>query len=201
MAGRAAAAEQYAERRRQEHLEGLLGLAEQALAAGRLMAPASDNAFVWYKQALQLDQHSERAHRGMHAINAQYIALAKESFGHGRRAHAELMLERAQRVATTPAQAQALRQQFPAGPVVVPDNEVALNIDDLASRNEAVLAVLAEVAVRAKEAGSRLTIKARSDAEGRWIYKQMRQAVQGYRLRGNISLAKKPKVVLIDLGR
>ena len=45
---------------------------------------------------------------------------------------------------------------------------------------------------------SRFVIVARNDAEGRWIYKSMQQAIEGYRLRGNIKMGKRPKVTLID---
>ncbi len=37
-------------------------------------------------------------------------------------------------------------------------------------------------------------ITARSDSEARWIYQVMREAVGGYRLRGNITLGSQPTI-------
>jgi hypothetical protein len=39
-------------------------------------------------------------------------------------------------------------------------------------------------------------IRARTDEEGRWIYKTMRDAVGGYRLRGNIDVSGTPAIVV-----
>jgi hypothetical protein len=40
-------------------------------------------------------------------------------------------------------------------------------------------------------------IIARTDVEGRWIYQKMRDAVPGYRVRGDIKLGNPPRVQLV----
>jgi hypothetical protein len=74
-----------------------------------------------------------------------------------------------------------------------------LSSDLLAARGDAIKSQLAAVAEEARQADSRLLIVARSDSEGRWMYRQMRESVVGYRLRGNIEIASQPKIVLIDM--
>ncbi len=105
------------------------------------------------------------------------------------------MLRGALQVAATPAQVQAVRDKYRDQL----DKVFALASADLGARNAAIREELAAIARRAREADSRLLIVARNDAEGRWMYQQMREAVDGYRLRGNIEIAPRPRVVLIDL--
>ena len=78
-------------------------------------------------------------------------------------------------------------------------NEFALDRLQLSTRDPALVKRLAEVAQQAKQLQSRLVIVARNDNEGRWGYQQMRQAVSGYRVRGNIKLGSVPHIVLIDM--
>jgi signal recognition particle GTPase len=59
----------------------------------------------------------------------------------------------------------------------------------LSSQNVEMLSKLAEVAQHIQQIEATFLINARSDEEGRWIYKVMREAVGGYRLRGNIGIA------------
>lgn len=181
---------------RQEKINALLALAGQALASDRLMHPAEDNAFDWYLQVIALDELNADAHWGMRRITLRYFELAKQAFASGQSARAEQMLRGALQVAATPAQVDeiraAYRQQFA-------DKTFALSPQGLSSRSSSVLERLAEIARRARDQESRLLIVARNDAEGRWIYAQMRAAVDGYRLRGNIELGEHPHIVLVDL--
>lgn len=70
---------------------------------------------------------------------------------------------------------------------------------DLSARNVGIKSVLSGIAQHARSQQSRLLIVARNDAEGRWIYQQMREAVKGFRLRGNIEYDAKPSIVLLDV--
>jgi ABC-type branched-subunit amino acid transport system substrate-binding protein len=69
----------------------------------------------------------------------------------------------------------------------------------LDERGDAIVWRLTEIAVKAMRAKSRITIVSRSDAEGRWMYQQMREVLAEYRLRGNIVQGQVPKIILIDL--
>ena len=174
----------------------------QALAADRLMLPAEDNAYDWFLRVLQEDGENPIAHWGMRQINDRYLELARQAFEQGDAARAETLLQRAGQIASSPEAINALRQRYrkaiDAVPVV-PSNTYLLPLPALTGRDQQIQQLLAEVAVRARDLPSRLLIVARNDAEGRWIYQNMREAVDGYRLRGNIQLGKPPRVVLIDL--
>lgn len=191
------AAEILAAQQKQQRLVALLALGQQALAQGRLMTPAEDSAYKWYRQALDVDELNEQAHRGMRQITAQYMELAEQAFKEQRHDTAELMMSRAMKVSATPQQCHALRARYPEQQPR--ENEFVLSRSDLGARNAVIVKRLDSIARQAREKQSRLTIVARNDAEGRWIYKQMRSAVDGYRLRGNIAIGGRPKVVLIDL--
>jgi hypothetical protein len=66
----------------------------------------------------------------------------------------------------------------------------------LSARNENIKNQLKALANRVQESKEFVLIYARNDAEGRWIYQQMRKASEDYRLRGNIKRHKKPRLVL-----
>lgn len=183
-----------------------LAAGRAALAADRLMVPVDDSAYSWFKRVLQRDGTNQQAHWGMRQINDRYLEMAAAAFRRGDARQGEAMLERAGQIATSPQQLATLRQQYRAlMPAALPPagaegGSYLLSVQDLTARNEQMVSLLAEVAQRARQVPSRLLIVARSDAEGRWIYQTMRDAVDGYRLRGNISRGDTPKVVLIDVG-
>ncbi len=187
------AAQREAER---HHLRVLLANAEKALAADRLMVPVTDNAYSWYRDVLALDELNPEAHWGMKQITARYLQLAEQAFVSGRREEAERMLEGAEKISATPQQIAALRDRYRQQSS---DNEVYLPVAELAERGEKIQQRLTALAQQAKESQSRLLIVARNDSEGRWIYQQMRTAVDGYRLRGNIEVGRVPRIVFIDL--
>lgn len=171
--------------------------AQRALERDNLMKPVGSSAFDWYKAALRINPDSAEAHWGMRQISARYLELAKQAFVAGNDQRAELMLSRAQRIAASPADLQAIRDEYASS--VVADNAVELPLRDLTARNQKIKDRLASLAVQARDLPSRLLIVARNDAEGRWIYQQMRTSVDGVRLRGNIEIGSVPRVVLLDL--
>lgn len=181
---------------RQRKIEQLLSLAEAALDQDRLMRPADDNAFMWYQQVLELDELNPPAHWGMRQITQRYLELAEQAFESARPSQAEYLLNSALQVAATPQQVELIRERYRDQ---LKDKIFALPVADLKGRNPEIQQRLADIANKAKQASSRLLIVARNDAEGRWIYQQMREAVDGYRLRGNIEVGQHPRIVLIDL--
>lgn len=186
---------------RQSRVQALLEMARAALDADRLMTPPDDSAYFYYRQALPLDPGNDEAHWGMRSINARYLEWAEQAFKKGQRADAEMHLRRALMIATSPAQAAALRAKYPGAAVArkVATNEFLLSKSDLSARNQTIMERLHQVALKAQQEDSRLLIVARNDAEGRWIYQQMRAAIEGFKLRGNIELGAPPRVVLIDM--
>ncbi|ARN73541.1 hypothetical protein BST96_05045 [Oceanicoccus sagamiensis] len=181
---------------KRHHLRVLLANAQKALAADRLMVPVTDNAYSWYRDVLAIDELNPEAHWGMKQITARYLQLAEQAFTSGRVDEAERMLQGAEKISATPQQIAALRERYRQQRS---DNEVYLPVAALSQRGEAIQQRLSELAEQAKQSRSRLLIVARNDAEGRWIYQQMRNAVDGYRLRGNIEVGRVPRIAFIDL--
>ncbi len=182
---------------RRHQVRILLASAERALARDRLTVPQYDNAYSWYQQVLAFDEANAEAHWGMSQITERYLQLAEQAFSRGGRGKGELMLQRALAISATAEQANSVRSRFKAQPS---DTEFLLATADLTARNDTITTRLAELALVAKKVKSRLLIVARSDAEGRWIYQKMREAVDGHRLRGNIEIGSVPRIVLLDLG-
>ena len=188
-------AEQVAIQRRQQQVREMLANAQQALADDHLMVPEFNSAYSWYRQVLDVDYSSAEAHWGMQQITKRYLQLAEQAFQERRIDRAEQLLQRAEMIAANPRQTGAIRERYKD---IVRDNEVLLPAKSLSARNDAIRQQLASVAQKARDEESRLLIVARNDAEGRWVYKQMRMAVEGYRLRGNIELGRVPRIVLLD---
>lgn len=180
----------------EEKIAALLALAKAAFDRDSLMRPKADNAYDWYRQVLAIDGANEAAHQGLRAMGKRYLQLAEHAFQQNRRQRAEHLLARGLEISVIPSQAEALRQRYPYRPPAA--NEYLLPKSALVKKTDALFEMLSELAKRAKELPSRLLIVARNDAEGRWIYKQMRSSVDGYRLRGNISIGQRPKIILID---
>ncbi len=55
---------------------------------------------------------------------------------------------------------------------------------------------LAEIARQLQSSGGTFLIRARTDEEGRWIYKTMSESAGGKRLHGNIQIAPTPGIVI-----
>lgn len=183
--------------REKNKVSALLKRAEAAFSRDRLLRPIEDNAFLWYRQVLKIDEDEPRAHRGMQEITERYFKLAEQLHSEGRYNRAVLMLDRAERVSAKPEELKALRLRFQAPAPA--KNEFRLPISSLNARNDDLLNYLDQLTVKLLAARSRLLIVARSDAEGRWIYRQMRSFAGGFRLRGDIKIGSIPAVILLDL--
>lgn len=180
----------------------LLDKGQKAVQAFRLTKPKDNNARDYFQQVLDLDPDNQAALEGMKSIGARYLVLAQSATTKAEISKAEGYLKLADQFQGDPQVAARIRSEIEA--VLAhelashPDNEYPLNRRDLKSRNEGMVDKLHEIAREAAELKSRLLIIARTDAEGRWIYQMMREAIKSYRLRGNIEVGAKPKVVLID---
>jgi tetratricopeptide (TPR) repeat protein len=172
--------------------------ADQALARNRLTTPAHDNAYDHYREVLRIDPGNTDALAGMTRIAERYLQLAASAYQAGAQEQALAYVALARRVDPDNAALGAASRQY-SQPVVTPDNEYLLSRGELDKKAEQLQPVLAEIAERARQLPSRLLIVARNDEEGRWIYRQMREAVEGHRLRGNIVIGASPKVVLLDV--
>ncbi|MEO0443616.1 MAG: hypothetical protein AAFZ92_07750 [Pseudomonadota bacterium] len=194
----------------------MLDDADQDVEANRLMTPAHDNAFDRYRAVLLLDNDNQRAQLGLSAIAKRYLAIADAHMGRGQLSAARRMLanavkangntaetaqfEQALQQAISAARTRAKPLSLPAEPVANIDDlnttTFALNKADLSQRNQSMVGQLAAIGQRVQGSREYVLIYARSDAEGRWIYQQLRNASTGYRVRGNIKRSKHPRVIL-----
>lgn len=194
---------------RQRLVSELLAKADRALAKDQLMTPESDNALDRYRAILLLAPKSQRARDGVNKVAQRYCQLAYKAIQRGSLATAQLWLGNAEKinphlVAIAPlkkqlAQAHSeLNAQPKDGPIslIAQDDVVPLPRQHLNRRSESLMDALEELALKVKEQDSYVLIVTPNDADGRWVYQQMKQALPGYRLRGNIELGHDPKIVM-----
>lgn len=176
-------------------LADLLFEALQALDADRLLSPVDDNAHARFKRALAYDPDNEIALQGLEDIVLRYIELAEEASRQGLFDEAETLLGRARFVnedhPDIVAAAELLRTEKASG-------DLFFNFDarELAQRSEEAQTQLVSIAEQAREHDAFFLITAPNDDLARWMFSVMREAVDGYRLRGNIELANRGSVRL-----
>jgi hypothetical protein len=181
-------------------IDELLVKADIDLAADRLMQPTSSNAVDRYRAVLLLDKTNQRATLGLRDSVARYLVLAESKRLRGEYKRALDLLASAEAINGKSVKSTAMINKskiVPFTPEVNPLQTV-FNLDpaDLSARNETIKTQLVALASRVRESKEYVLIYARNDAEGRWVYQQMREATENYRLRGNIKRHKKPRVVL-----
>ena len=180
-------------------VEPLLEQARLAFEAHRMTTPPEDSAFALYQEALRLDPGNDDARRGLEKIVERYVRFALKAVERRQFARARSMLARARLVdANHPAIAPTEQQVYLVESAR--RDRVKLEPAVLARRGSMLGAQLRNLGVRAKETGCRVTINARSDAEGRWIYRQLNSASGDERVRARLEIASPPSVELICHG-
>ena len=173
----------------------LLFAALQALDADRLLTPVDDNAHSRFQRVLAYQPGNEIALQGIQDIVLRYVELSQDASRQGLFEEAETLLDRARFVDEEhPAIAEAsalLQAEKNSG-----DLFFELDARELAQRSEAVKEDIADIAKQARDNGAFFLITAPNDDIARWIFSVMREAVAGYRLRGNIEMASRSGVRL-----
>lgn len=188
----------------------LLQQAQHAFSEGSFTTPAHNNAYDKFQSVLLINPHSEQARAGIQAILLKYSQLIRLAISEGRLATAKNYLHAAEIYYPANALLMDLKQQIreaEAAYTQVEDDppiesqkkyeEVALAVSDLNRKSESLLQMLVGLARRVEETDEGILIFARTDREGRWIYKQMKDAVPGYRVRGDIRISKSPKIRIL----
>jgi hypothetical protein len=204
----------YANASMQIAIDAILEKADMDLDADRLMKPENSNAVDRYRAVLLLDKANQRAALGLRKVAERYIVLAGSLKASGEYdmalsfiASAEAVngktaaltemkksidtAKRANRLVINTPKADFVTQSINPLQKVFP-----LNPKDLSARNNNITRQLAALAERVQESKEYVLIYARNDAEGRWVYQQMRKSSVNYRLRGNIVQHQNPRVVL-----
>ncbi len=189
---------------RQELVDRLLVQAERALRRGRLTQPLHDNAYDRYRGVLTLSPGNAQALAGIQLVGQRYLALTRDALARSAMADARRYYQAAKDILGDNSLVRQLQTQLelverrPAAVAAVQDEKhIVLPVAELNRKSEVIKSQLAKLARRVQETDEGLLIVARSDAEGRWIYQQMREAVTGYRLRGDIKVGRQPAIQLL----
>lgn len=199
-----------AEKARLAMEQKFLAEAETAFRAGYLTEPAHDNAYDRFQSVLMLNPDNSVARAGVQAILLNYTDRIRNALKEGHGGFAASLLHKAE-------------LYYPANPLLMDlkkevarlkarEEEMILsteNISDdarmefplppgaLSRKSQTVADYLSRIAQRVKETDESIMIYARTDAEGRWIYGQLKDAVPGYRVRGDIRIAQSPKISIL----
>lgn len=182
----------------------MLGEADYALSQNKLLNPINDNAHDRYRSVLLIDPKNERAMLGLQTIALRYVELARTAAVRGDVAGAQSMIKYARGIDNNPVvqdAAETLRKQIasmpPAKPYQAGESEQVLDSALLKAKSPTVIAQLRSVAQKAKQTGDFVLIVAHNDAEGRWVYQQLREAVPGFLVRGDIKVGQPARVKLV----
>lgn len=189
----------------QQVIRMLLLNGEYTLSRDQLLTPANDNAYDFFRAVLKLDPENQRAKGGLQGIVMRYVDLARQAAARGNYTQATTMLNNARIVDPNnlliKEVSSALTEQIKSAPPVQPyrggANEFLLDANLLGKDDPQMLARITEIAQKLKTTDSLAMIIARTDVEGRWIYQKMREAVPGYRVRGDIKLGSPPRVQIV----
>lgn len=191
----------------QRSINALLSEADYCLSQGKLLNPIADNAHDRYRSVLLMDPQNERAKLGLQTIALRYVDQARNAARRGNLSEAQSLIRYARGIdnnAVVQDAAETLRKQIahmpppaPAKPYQAAEGEVVLDVKMLQAKDPQLTTQLIGVAQKAKQTDQFVLIVARSDPEGRWIYQQLRNAVPGYLVRGDIKIGSPARVKLV----
>lgn len=174
----------------------ILYAAKGAFDDDNLMLPAENNAYDRYWQVLGMDPTNEVALAGLDEIFMRYIELADVAMAGGQYDRAQGLLDRAVSIEYNNHEFVVAAQDRLAAARLIKINFYALNPVGITDQSIEILVNLWSLGQYIRNEGATFLITARNDEEGRWIYRVMRQSVDGYRLRGDITLGNEPGVLI-----
>lgn len=171
----------------------LLRAASFALTDGQLVDPPEYSALGYFDRVLLIDPENPEARYGIQGIVDQLIDRARRAAEARRFDEAETLLSQAMLVdpehsGVRPAATQIHLLESARR------NLYRLDPKALDARSANVLATLREAGAASRSPGCRVIIRARSDAEGRWIYQEMSAAPGRDRIRAELLIAGTPSV-------
>ena len=174
-------------------LADMLFEASIAFDDNRLMFPAGDNAYDQYMEVLSFAPDNQVALQGIQDIVDRYVAMANQAIQIGQFDNAEEYLNRATSI--NPGKSNIIEARRVLNIEQSISREYfALDPQELAAQSLIIMSELGSIGEFVRNYDATFLITARSDAEARWIYQIMREAVGGYRLRGNITLGSQPTI-------
>ncbi|WP_323845639.1 N-acetylglucosaminyltransferase [Microbulbifer magnicolonia] len=188
---------------RQRNVAFFLERAEAAQREGFLTQPPGASAYDYYLRVKQLDPGNTRAATGIQTIVIDFVERARDALRRRSFGEVDSFLNRAEELApgnqlVAEVRGQLARERSRAKLDLPTGETLALPEVQLTAKSTDVVELLRGAARRIRSEGLRVIIVARSDAEGRWIYQQLREAVPGHRVRGDIKLGSPPRLLLIQ---
>lgn len=191
----------------EQRVQRWLEAGDRALGADQLLTPLSDNAHDRYRAVLIYEPNNSRALSGLQAIALRYLDLARSAAQRSAFSQAQGYLDLAASVDPGNPLVKEFREKVSgqqerlqsAAPLTKEGRVVQLNGELLRQRAESLIVELQGLARQVKDSGEFVLIVARTDAEGRWVYQQMRDGVSDYLLRGDIQLGAPPRIELQPL--
>ncbi len=183
-----------------QKIELLLGRADTAFSMQALTEPASENAYDLYRAVVILDPTNQRGQEGIKKVAQAYPAQVEEAMN-GKQYDAALRkLQKGLILFPNNPQLKQMDAQVRAAKLAqtraaAKSTLISLPPAELTAKTPAVETTLRNLAKRVAASNELLVINARSDAEGRWIYKTMKEAA-GARLRGDIKISSSPSIQL-----
>jgi len=181
-----------------DRLDALLEKGDRAYKDGRLLTPIDDCAYDYYREALVVAPNHPAALHGLERIAERYVAMAEQAASKEQYAKARQMLDRARIVDPDLASIATMQSQIQMRSAA--DRQHS-NVDarQLADRSSDLSGQLKGLGARAKAQDLWVTIRAPTDADGRWIYQQMAAGSGDRRIRAELTLGSPPAVDLLRL--
>ncbi|MBN4075530.1 hypothetical protein JYU22_03015 [Gammaproteobacteria bacterium AH-315-E17] len=174
-------------------LADMLFEASMAFDDNRLLLPPGNNAYDRYMEVLSFEPDNQVALQGIQDIVDRYVAMANQAIQIGQFDNAEAYLNRAASI--NPGQSNIIEARRVLNLEQGVGREYfTLDPQELTTQSLAMMSQLGSIGEFVRDYDATFLITARSDAEARWIYQIMREAVGGYRLRGNVTLGPQPTV-------
>ena len=183
------------ELRRARLMADMLYDARMAYENNQLMTPSGSSAYDRYREILSFDPENAVARQGLVDIVLRYIELADIEMTQGEYDNAASLLERGASILPDRPELGDARSRLAVARQTKIENHL-LDPEGLSNQTLELMTELAEIAESIRDREATFLINARTDDEGRWIYKVMREAVGGYRLRGNIGVSGTPAVLI-----
>ena len=181
-----------------DRLDALLELGDRALKDGRLLTPIDNCAYDYYRQALVVAPNHPAAEHGLQRVAERYVGMAEQAAERGQFDTARSLLERARIVEPQLDSIAAAQAQIQLRSTAT-RQRTSLDVEQLTARSSGLVAQLNSLGAKAKAEDAWVIIRARNDAEGRWIYQQMASAPGTRRIRAELTLASPPGVDLLKL--
>jgi len=171
----------------------LLQSARYAMTDSQLIEPAGTSALAWYDRVLLIDPQNPEARYGIESIVDRLVEQARAAaesrlFDDAERLLAQAVLVDPGHHAVRPALAEVRLLESARR------NMFRLDPKALDARSASVLGTLREAGQASRSPGCRAIIRARNDAEGRWIYQEMSAAPGRDRIRAELLIAGAPSI-------